>query len=128
MATTTTNLGLKKPAYSDSADVKDFNDNMDTIDTAVGTINDKIANMFVQKSATFSNVAAEAGASITVDLSSEVGSKNIKLATIYNTSGHNLFTSWIESVNNTNKVVTVRCWNGRTSSVDASIAVVALCI
>lgn len=38
MATTTTNLGLKKPAYSDFADVSDLNDNMDKIDAKFGNI------------------------------------------------------------------------------------------
>jgi hypothetical protein len=31
----TTNLNLKKPGYSDTADIADINDNMDTLDTAV---------------------------------------------------------------------------------------------
>lgn len=35
---TTTNLGLKKPTYSDFADVKDLNDNMDILDSKYGTI------------------------------------------------------------------------------------------
>lgn len=39
MATTTTNLGLTKPAYTDSADIGVINTNMDLIDTAVGNIN-----------------------------------------------------------------------------------------
>ena len=35
MATQTTNLKLKKPAYSDVADIMDINDNMDALDKAV---------------------------------------------------------------------------------------------
>lgn len=31
----TTNLNLKKPEYSDNADIADFNDNMDIIDEAL---------------------------------------------------------------------------------------------
>lgn len=38
MATTTTNLGLTKPAYTDDADVMDINGNMDVIDAAVGAL------------------------------------------------------------------------------------------
>ena len=37
---TTTNLGLKKPDYTDFADIKDINDNMDTIDTKVADVRD----------------------------------------------------------------------------------------
>lgn len=33
----TTNLNLKKPEYTDTADIKDINDNMEAIDTAFGT-------------------------------------------------------------------------------------------
>lgn len=37
MATYTTNLNLKKPAYADPADIADINANMDTIDSLAGT-------------------------------------------------------------------------------------------
>jgi hypothetical protein len=33
--TTTTNYGLKKPSYTDPADIDDLNDNADSIDTAL---------------------------------------------------------------------------------------------
>lgn len=36
MATSTTNFGLTKPAYSESADVAVINGNMDTVDTVMG--------------------------------------------------------------------------------------------
>ena len=39
MATTTTNLELIKPELSDRALIGDINDNMDTIDAAVGELN-----------------------------------------------------------------------------------------
>ena len=38
MATTTTNLGLSKPAYSDDADVAVINGNMDILDTKIGAV------------------------------------------------------------------------------------------
>ena len=38
MATTTTNLGLSKPDYTDDADIDVINDNMDIIDSAFGDI------------------------------------------------------------------------------------------
>lgn len=38
MATETTNLHLKKPQYSDSADIKDINDNMDSVDATFQTM------------------------------------------------------------------------------------------
>ena len=37
MATTTTNLGLTKPALSESADVTVLKDNWDKVDTEAGT-------------------------------------------------------------------------------------------
>lgn len=37
----TTNLSLKKPDYSDPVDIKDINDNMDTIDTQLSLKADK---------------------------------------------------------------------------------------
>ena len=34
----TTNLGLKKPEYSDQADIEDINDNMDILDGKLGAV------------------------------------------------------------------------------------------
>ena len=39
MASTTTNLGLTKPAYADEADIAVLNGNMDLLDAAYGSIN-----------------------------------------------------------------------------------------
>ena len=44
MATQTTNYGLKKPAYSDTADIGVINSNMDIIDAKMKEIDDKITN------------------------------------------------------------------------------------
>ena len=44
MASTTTNLGLTKPAYTDDADVAVINANSDIIDAAYGSLSDQIAN------------------------------------------------------------------------------------
>ena len=46
MASYTTNLNLKKPAGSENVAIGDINNNMDTIDTAYGTLNSKITNQF----------------------------------------------------------------------------------
>ena len=43
MATTTTNLGLTKPAYADAADVAVFNTNMDLIDSAIGGLQTRVS-------------------------------------------------------------------------------------
>lgn len=43
MATTTTNLGLTKPATSDNVDITVINTNMDKIDTAVAGISNSLA-------------------------------------------------------------------------------------
>lgn len=43
MSTTTTNLGLTKPAYSDTADIADINGNMDIIDQAIASTDNAIA-------------------------------------------------------------------------------------
>ena len=42
MASTTTNLGLTKPAYTDDADVAVINANSDIIDAAYGSLSDQI--------------------------------------------------------------------------------------
>lgn len=44
MASYTTNLNLKKPAGSENVAIGDINNNMDTIDNAYGTVNDKISH------------------------------------------------------------------------------------
>ena len=44
MATQTTNYGLKKPSYSDTADIGVINSNMDIIDAKMKEIDDKITN------------------------------------------------------------------------------------
>ena len=38
MSTTTTNLGLTKPAGGDTVDIDDINGNMDILDTAIGDV------------------------------------------------------------------------------------------
>ena len=43
MASTTTNLGLTKPAYSDDADISDINGNMDLIDAEAGKVRANVA-------------------------------------------------------------------------------------
>lgn len=45
MASTTTNLGLTKPAYTDDADVAVINANSDIIDAAYGSLSDQVANL-----------------------------------------------------------------------------------
>lgn len=51
MASYTTNLNLKKPAGSENVAIGDINNNMDTIDQAYGTLNNKIGNLqFVSSS------------------------------------------------------------------------------
>ena len=46
MSATTTNLSLKKPEYTDFADVYDINDNMDILDAAVMTKADILAMVY----------------------------------------------------------------------------------
>jgi hypothetical protein len=43
MASTTTNLGLMKPAYSDDADISDISGNMDLIDAEAGRVRANVA-------------------------------------------------------------------------------------
>ena len=45
MATYTTNLNLKKPTTSEMYNVLDWNDNLDKIDTAVGTLNSQLGGL-----------------------------------------------------------------------------------
>ena len=45
MSTSTTNLGLTKPAYADTADIAVINSNMDTIDTKFGSFTGSVANI-----------------------------------------------------------------------------------
>jgi hypothetical protein len=43
MATNTTNFNLKKPAYSDTADIADINGNMDKVDVSLNGLADAVA-------------------------------------------------------------------------------------
>ena len=43
MATNTTNFNLKKPAYTDTADIADINGNMDKVDVSLNGLADAIA-------------------------------------------------------------------------------------
>lgn len=45
MATTTTNYGLTKPGYGDSADINAINGNMDTIDQQLKALNDAVSSL-----------------------------------------------------------------------------------
>ena len=45
MATNTTNFNLKKPAYSDTADIADINGNMDKVDSALNALGNGLAIM-----------------------------------------------------------------------------------
>ena len=44
MASYTTNLNLKKPSGSENVAISDINGNMDTIDSAVGALQDRFGN------------------------------------------------------------------------------------
>ena len=46
MATYSSNLNLKKPGYSDPADIADINNNMDIIDTAVDNNSGSMADKY----------------------------------------------------------------------------------
>ena len=48
MATTTTNLGLTKPAYADAADIAIINSNMDIIDSNIKSLQDMTATHISQ--------------------------------------------------------------------------------
>lgn len=56
MASYTTNLNLKKPAGSENVAIGDINNNMDTIDTAYGTLNSNLNNLLGATNNTYSNV------------------------------------------------------------------------
>lgn len=60
MASYTTNLNLKKPAGSENVAIGDINNNMDTIDTAYGTLNSKIDTYIFNK--TYSVTTSSTGA------------------------------------------------------------------
>lgn len=45
MATTTANLGLTKPTYTEAADIAVINANMDKIDVAVGNLRERVNSM-----------------------------------------------------------------------------------
>ena len=57
MATNTTNYGLTKPAYSDTADIADINGNMDTVDSEMTKLSNSVAVV------EFGNTATQAIAS-----------------------------------------------------------------
>ena len=62
MATSTTNLGLTKPAYSDDADIADINDNMDILDAKIGAVgNTSVQNQINSASASISANAQNIG-------------------------------------------------------------------
>jgi hypothetical protein len=48
MASYTTNLNLKKPAGSENVAIGDINNNMDIIDSAVGTLNSNFSNQSIK--------------------------------------------------------------------------------
>ena len=56
MATSTTNLGLTKPAYTDDADIADINTNMDILDAKIGAV----GNTSVQNQINTTNAAVSA--------------------------------------------------------------------
>lgn len=60
MATTTTNLGLTKPAYTETADISVINTNMDTIDTAIKSLQDTVATK-TSNTGTVTSVATSNG-------------------------------------------------------------------
>ena len=52
MSTTTQNLNLVKPDYGEAADIDVINDNMDTIDSAVGSLRESISKVLVATNVT----------------------------------------------------------------------------
>ena len=61
MASYTTNLNLKKPAGSENVAIGDINGNMDTIDSAYGTLSDQIASIPVIKTNSFTDTTSASG-------------------------------------------------------------------
>ena len=107
MATYTTNLNLKKPAGSENVSIGDINNNMDTIDSAVGTLNDQIASyvkiQVVEVGATGS-VSPNTNATVTKDITSLVpsGYKLVGVAPCY--SGDDQF-CWVTArISTTNTI------------------------
>ena len=70
MASYTTNLNLKKPSGSENVAIGDINNNMDTIDTAYGTLNSKSTPVYrkASQTITFSNGIANVTFSSGVNL------------------------------------------------------------
>ena len=79
MATYTTNLNLKKPAYSDTRDIGDINNNMDLIDTAV---NGRKTKQTAKTDPTASGTAVDFIDSITQNANGEITATKKTVRTI----------------------------------------------
>ena len=58
MSTSTTNISLTKPAYTDSVDVGVINDNMDLIDQHIGTIESNVSSLSTASSSHGTSITA----------------------------------------------------------------------
>ena len=85
MATETTNLHLTKPSYEDLADVSVINDNMDTIDTAVGELQGGLASIqTVRVNFTANDIAAGSYFHFEQTITPPTGTTPIGIVYIYN--------------------------------------------
>ena len=85
MATETTNLHLAKPSYEDLADVSVINDNMDTIDAAVGGLQSGLASIrTVRVNFTANDIAADSYFHFEQTITPPTGTTPIGIVYIYN--------------------------------------------
>lgn len=59
MATTTPNIGLTRPGYTDDVDITVLNTNFTTIDTYIGELLTKVAALEAAQQATTANAGQE---------------------------------------------------------------------
>ena len=123
MATQTTNLHLIKPALSDPADIADINANMDTLDSAVNTLNTQIANLnskvVVTATLTASSYSVSASAASGYSLSS-IKSDMVACGYRVTSGSMSSLTSDI-TVTTSSGAVTVACSSAPTASVTLEV-------
>ena len=121
MASRTTNYNLIKPATSDPAAVADLNDNMDTIDGALSTLNSQKANAKVVITATLtaSSYSVSASAASGYSLSS-IKSDMVAIGKRVTSGSMSSLTSDI-TVTTSAGAATVACSTAPTASVTLEI-------
>ena len=122
MSSQTTNLHLVKPADGETADIGVINGNMDTIDTAIGSLRESVSHGDV----TFDSIASGSYGDKSITFATAMPSTPhvVAMRTDAGTTGYNI---QLATFNVSSSGAKIRCWNFGNTAITPKVSWVAVC-